>query len=541
MEQESIFSEPIEPDFSQPSRRDFLRITVTTAVATALLGEEEPAEAKETVDSFVETCSVESKLGKIDYPEKPKELTPEAKALILGIVDYQTSWLKSMGIYGAEVNDSNFEQLKRGTEQESQQEKEALWQKLRVCFPTLQQPTEKDYQRALIYDTPRYLAQFGVYARALPYLTFAPDLSRFTRTEVVMAFLQIGRKEHEELEREGKTIKRDVIYINGPLKIDGKDVNATTPVQANGQTHYQNILIYEYRVSDEDIGQNNPKIEQEAKQIQALNPDQVWQPIEKSADPRNMVLLLAMIKLCGRTGAIKEPFLTAKKKYIRAIIEHETGHLLDDQNPNFTKHFPLLNFTSPREYLAQRENREVHGEINATLYGLRYGNDQAGALRDIITVATREINQDFTHDQTASWIIDRFVEIIIKNPSRYGIALDPKRKVSPQNQIIAQLDLLLDRTELLNELTEQVMAIHNTRLDEDFSQEYFAYSGLEAKMQAAIAQNRAENRKVGLRWSAIGTALFSIGGGVLIHRIIKRKQTREKKETQKQKKGKKKK
>lgn len=184
MEQEPVLYEPIEPDFSRPSRRDFLRMTAAAATATALLAEEEPAEAGELVDTRMDEICGKSMQEEIKFPDKPEALTQEAKEVILACARYQKTWFERAGL-GAESRESL---VQRTTPEISRQGKEQLFNELKRHFPDIGDFSEENLNHTVLYRIPRYCASFGILVMPDYHLSTQPDLSRFTGSELILCF-----------------------------------------------------------------------------------------------------------------------------------------------------------------------------------------------------------------------------------------------------------------------------------------------------------------------------------------------------------------
>lgn len=543
MEQEPISFEPIEPNFSHPShpsRRDFLRAATTAAVAAALLAEEEPAEAKETIDTRMDEISDQSVQEEIEFPDKPEALTKEAKEVILACARYQKDWFARAGL-GAESRESL---VQRTTPEISRQGKEQLFNELKRHLPDIGDFSEENLNHAVLYKLPRYCASFGILVMPDYHLSTQPDLSRFTGSELILCFYQIEKITREEVARDGQRFTRKILDISGPLTIDGEEVNARDAfMSAPGVSIFGNIVIYQPKIQSITETLQDKKVDAIAERINSTPIPLLEQKIVTASNRASALTSTAAGKIWhqmrGKNQTAEQILTTLRAGY----IEHETDHLL--KNRGSTAVFAPKRTSNPREFMANRANRQTHNEISALLFEMRNYADPSICLMDAVSSFEPGIQQDFEHDRSLRYIIENMVSLISASPENYGLEIRKDSSLNKRNQIFIQLHKLLKKPALIAQLAKAVEKEHDSNPDEDFSPEFFADPELQSKMRLGQEHNRQEAARIRAMYGAgaVGTAIIVGGGTILLRNFFRRKSegTKRKEEKKEKRKVKKKK
>lgn len=87
-------------------------------------------------------------------------------------------------------------------------------------------------------------------------------------------------------------------------------------------------------------------------------------------------------------------------------------------------------------------------------------------------ISLEKSDEPVEYELAVDWILRKIIEIIIKNPSSYSITINQNLKISSEAQIILQLLNLAKNPEIINNLIDKIIEIHQNSLDEDFYLEY---------------------------------------------------------------------
>lgn len=498
-----------EEDAKLMSRRDFLK-TVAIAGGSLFLAKEVRGETRENraVNTIANVEIFNSKYEKIDYTKENKEITPEIRSLILEISAFQKDLIEDSDFVSDDLNRPKFIE-KSVAHEEITKRKIELWGKLKNYIPELEEYSEKNYCQFLVYDLPRFLAPYRVFVKSLFNPVMYLEENSFESAEALVGFHEIDRVESNNVDQWNKKIKQDIIYLKGDLKLDNRNVNAMNFASVAGQAYYQNVLIYE-PILEKDFLNTKKTILDFFQSIEkkSTNNEDLYSVLEQAQDQRETAVALATLKATLIFKNLEVRIEDLKDN----IIVHETRHVIDGQDETFKKRFKPKIYDRPTDYLAHMGNLGTHEEINGLLGELRYSKNKFFAMMNVLSGEGNK--QDFFHDLAADYVLEKVINVILENPDYYNFKIDKQSHVSLGNQIIFQLPELINKQNLIEEISEKIMEAHLKSYEEDFSQKFL-------KMF-----NVKKDDKIKLPLKTIGkvaSASILVGAGALLIREYSRR------------------
>lgn len=453
--------------------------TLVLAYAIAKLG------IKPRHDDFGRTSSLAAcqifaaKNEKIRYGAN-KKLTPQLEDLIMSVFDCESQLMQKMG--AAVVRDANTptQITARWKKEELEGIKARFWTQLQRNHPYLKLPAAYSADRyglLLAKTLPQLLASYRVFAKPA-YLPIYDVGGAINLAEPIVNFYHVESVRSENVRQWGKQLRRDIVYIDGPLEIRGKRLNFNQFALTSGQTFYQNVIIYRSQLNQTLIlggGMTEEQLRELVEQVSKIPDALFWQKLSESQTEtaqREEALKILAAKL---TVQLETPKLTLTEVE-QTVVAHETRHLLDQMDPFYRKTYGYKPTWNAQEDIRRQTNVTVHEEIDGLLGQLRYGNRKVQSLVPLISGAQPGITQDYGHDKAARWVLDEMLKKLAARPQAYGATFDPSRKVSPESQALMALPYLKDAA--INQLAEEIFAEHRQRFTEDLADEAMAAMGM---------------------------------------------------------------
>jgi hypothetical protein len=454
-------------------RRDFLKATTYGVAGVSSLDTSVQAQEKKVLDDSLRGIVFLALSNKINYPDKFKPITPEAECILLGIQNYKSSYLAEQtldkhltdsGNQSITANDNIFQIIADA--------RRALFKELKKIDPNLK---DKDYSdeifyHSLAYRVPEYLADYGIYARPSTFDAANPTdpttgRSDIVFSEILMEMGAIDRIERDEVEQGGFKVKRNAIFVKGPVVVNGQIVNYRERSRV-ADTGFGNIFIFE-KVLQDSLDSINRSVEGMKKDV-AKNNGQFVNAVERELRDKNQWSGAAQVAMVKIIQKLKTVYTYEQHKEEQLI--HETNHLIsgDDivlRQIWFSKHNTDFN-ESNRNY----DNFRIHDEIDPLIAQLKY--NPARAITLFFYLAETRGNSypggAILYVKSKEWIIHNMVDVIQREGvNKYGIELSSDINVSIPNQILSQLYVLLEQPELFGELCDKLVELHKAHLGDD--------------------------------------------------------------------------
>ena len=450
------------------NRRDFLK-TAGTAGASLAMGQGVEAQdltSEKAVYDYLQEINWQAQEVKINFPDTGKEITPEVEELFLSIGRYQNSFLVGQTI-GRNLGDGgdatpatyDLDPLLLA------EAKTDLWQRLKRVDSSLGEYNTDNFFRALFFILPRYLSEHGIYIYPQPTSAIERDSSgralRIQFNEVQLNPLVVGRVERDEILQGGESIQRDILYITGPVLVEGQPVVRSIPYQ-NGQIGFLNIIIFENdlrRDLDTNTNQFLINFKQESSPVLLARTEEMLKR-ENSSQRAAEVGMMKIIQRFGRRVEYKE--------FEEQTVVHETGHLVHQTEDRARSIWPSGSQISLAEGEKNILNIRIHSEIDAFLEQLKYGPLQWLTLLHFLQVIKESSSSGTpqTYNKAEEWIGRQIVGLVSQDPKHYGIDIE-NIPVDRENQILSQFDALVDRPKLIDALIDKISKFHSQHLDED--------------------------------------------------------------------------
>ncbi len=440
------------------NRRGFFTTVGATGIALATEGRVQAQEGP-TLDNHLELITESAIWGKVDFPDWFKPMDQETKEMILAIQTFQIVLLGD-----AQLS----EDMRKGISQEApfigdvqavEASKKTIWEQLKKAGIATGDYSSDSFYNSLLLKLPSHLAQYGIFI--YPQFITVDVNKKITHAEVSIAFSKVDRTVREDTNQLGIPLHRDVLHISDLSTSEGWLPTNQPPRTA--QAIFGNIAVSDADLKFQSDVETNALRDLQAK-INAI-PAFTLADHERNGLRRNDSWLTAAdIVTPEIVRRIKFPLLYEDFEF--ETIEHETRHLVDAQLLDFRKFLPFIRSTNSEEISRTGMNFGVHREINPLLIQLISSRDKAWTLLRFIN-ASRSSNTMGVHGIANKWILRKMTELISKEPEKYGITIDDQTKAGRANQIFSQIDMLLDKPDLVNGLCSEIIEIHNTNLAED--------------------------------------------------------------------------
>lgn len=465
---------------SRINRRDFFKETF--GLGLALTGCETENGHEKSPTSFVAVEAFRSQRKKIDYTGDKKEITPEIKELLFKLQDFRQLVRQQYKTYSgseADLNTVRSKQVEKTDNDHSQQiellsAKNTMAKYLGKFFPKLNGSySEESFYHCLLHEVPELLSHYGIFVKPIPAYAFRDDNRAFALADAFLTVFPVRKVTRQDnVKQWGRSFQRDILEVGSDLVLDGKSLNSSKDAYSEGQTFYQNIVIY-------DDGNDSKKLEkiQFAPEMMKLiaelgNLDR--EQLLELASKTNAVQQdqLAYILLFAKIGHKVLDDNTTNEEGVDVTIAHESRHVIDQKEQVFADKFTPPLSSDASVVLGQIGNGGAHDEINGLLGQLRYSRKPFYAFFGMTQWLGGEMKTDFQHDRAIQWTFDKIVEKILSKPADFDAVIDDSSGVSPKNQVILQLDKVVSDTKVFGRMVEEIMAYHESHYDEDFSEEY---------------------------------------------------------------------
>src|SRR5258708_75484 len=471
------------PSGKNMNRREFLKTAGAVAVGAAVGTKVEAQETQRVIDDSVGRSIRLATQEKIIFPDKFDPIPEEAKKVLFTIQNYQ--------------------ELPPGSP-EVPRATAAVWEEIKKLAPGLpDEYSDVELSKAYTNILPKYFAQFGIFIE--PDVNFnAPIKKGIPTTFIAPAYFKISafmirKVEHDEVVQDGIKVKRDILRSDGVLVINGHPIYNPDSGVINALTIFQNIIII-----DEALQKNFQEFNASFQVAKKNNPGwmagQYYESLQRDNRLESAVGF-STDKMIAEAGDIDISY----EEYEATTIAHETRHLIDAMTINLNKTIPFKITSDAQEHMRGVNNLGIHQEINPILSQLQAWKHKGlmfnAMVHELIQVGTKSPSH---YNLANRWIIRKMIEIISRNPGKYGIKID-KTNLSNDNQIISQLWVLPGKPELLNELCDQVKAIHNANLTEDLSAN-MSYPGTQIESK----QHDNTLKKVLVAVPLVGGAAFAL-------------------------------
>ncbi|MFA6520024.1 MAG: hypothetical protein WCT44_00245 [Candidatus Paceibacterota bacterium] len=382
----------------------------------------------------------------IKYPETPKPITPEIEDFLRAVRTYHASF------------GSHIDQL--------YQAKIQIWEQLKKIDPSLTEFSEDSFYKVFITKISHYLEPYAILCMQDFWYTKDPQSGNFTKTEIISHFLSVEKVENDEVNQWGEKISRRIVYVRGPLNLDRQSTAIENSIP-NAANQNGNILIYE------------PGIKKEFEELLSGRLVSLISAIRQSGNKKEGIKNITQgdlersnssydaieVALVGVVERMEAP--PTIEEFRAEILAHETRHLFDLSHGNYSKLRILKRTTNASEHDNYQNNRLANEEIYAVLGDLKYAPNKKLSLFRILANMRIEVGNKIHINNFYKWIVGHMVGIISQNPESYGIEISVG-SVNTFNQILSQIDKLLDRPDLLSDLCDKIIALHNTNPQKDF-------------------------------------------------------------------------
>lgn len=405
-----------------------------------------------------------SRIEKIGFPKKPANLSREKESLIVDIFIFQAGLIKDLGISSATTMKS---QIISDTSRFSriEQKKAEFWSSLKAKYPKLKlaKYSPRKYAHFMAWDLPSLLAPSGVFAKnyQMPTADFGSD--HFLAAELLVGFFKVTRIQSDTVSMWNKQTKRDILFVDS-MNIQGKNLGYDWMTNTEGQTFYQNIVLYlgaqKEHLKELVLTEEEKNILKAARRYQEVD---IWRSTEASLDQETAAYKFAAIRMFDRSHS---PMSTLSE-FTKTNLAHETSHLVDQSDKLYRSMFAPKITQSPKEYFGYNANIGVHEEINGILGELVSGPRKDATMSKLLLSGGD--GHDYAHGTAAKWVLDHILERIVVVPERYGVSFRDCN-ISLDNQAVL---LLLDlQPRAIEIMAEDLRKIHRQNYDEDFSKDY---------------------------------------------------------------------
>lgn len=462
----------MKPSREGMSRRKFLA-SVGAGVVAGAVGEGWREKKEKEHAPFVNEAILSelhrSQSEKINFhPVERKRLTPELKTALQQILKLQSERLTNQGSSFEDATTASVDQFEH---KELDQEvntniQKKVWEALKQFLPDLGEYTETGYATALAYDFPRAMAEYGIFAKPLLYALGNPDSDQMELLDVMYRFYTVDQVISTEVERWGKTVQRDVVYITGVMDSleQSQFDNLFAPIEA--QSMFQNVIVFSkaYRQAGETI-----RIQIEAGKFdiyKKLTPELLLRTIVREGESQALQAQGIQALIFKRLA--EEPRHT--REFSERMIEHETGHVVQHSDAEFAEYFQPTPTDQLSKFQVEKFEKSAKDEAAAVINELRYGNHKLASLSYAAQWYENSLERDYPHAKSAHWVIDQITETIQRDPSTYGIQILDGLG-SAKTQILLQLPRFIDDPKFLEVMEIVKETFEATYTTESFTQE----------------------------------------------------------------------
>ncbi len=426
---------------------------------------EKPEQSVQELATFIRQEIELSRKEMIKYPDTPLSQENGMK-LARAIKRFDTDTMNLFGVREASVS-------RVPTRSEMRQAQKKLWNAL-VPFVSSLPKTYSDAGlfHALIYDVPRVLAPYWIYADH-QLITYG-DRSASDGLEVRSNIFTIRHKLPLRRTVVDVDVNTDVLFLNNPIG------SSTLQGGEMANARYGNIFIQD-RSSEKMIEIWNTTKYDIGRTIGTL----AGNPRSLPNDPRLRNDLVCMLALRDLFGSTKEPSM---KECEDAHISHEVSHVANKQDVRFKNVFESVSMLSGEQFVAAQVNESSHEELDAILSSLRYSsNKDIQLLQFFIFLLSGSNKTSLPHHAGSLWIRKHLMEEMSRDPKHYGVAIQNDSPFTIGEQVLLALPRLIrQQPEEMSALWESLWKLHRQHLGVNL---------LDAAMQSPYPQPESKQEK----------------------------------------------
>ncbi len=442
---------PLSETYSRRRFLSALAVGAASGVASKEWSDSRKNEKPFVFNGTITEAMDKSYTEKIDYaPGLHKEYPPELLAQLQEFLVLQGQRIGSYstGFSGEEkglVNRSVVQTEGFNVEQSRKLQKKT-WEVLKKILGDSHEYEEDYYIHALTYTFPRFLAAYGIFAKGLTFAQGDLDADVLTIEDILFRFYEIDRVVSTDLFRWGKQIRRDVVYINGVVPgIDQTQFDSKFP-NSEAQTVFKNVLVFrkEYLRAGEEFSEQNRRGDFDAyKQVTLVD---LVELLEEKGDSKE-----------ARMGILQ--ILTYKKlldedlqqwQWTDRILEHETGHLVEQSDPRFAAYFSSASMSKFSAYQIEKFEKRTKDEMAALISELRYTENKLPSLKFALEWQNNALDKGYAYVKATQWIFDKIFAILCANPDAYGFQISSQIHLSIESQIMVRFVDFLDSPKFLD-------------------------------------------------------------------------------------------
>jgi hypothetical protein len=382
----------------------------------------------------------ERHLEEINF-ETDDKITPEIQSFVKQLINLQNRIFETAIQFhsdqkaGFSINIQILEQLCR-----------EIWE-LIISHLQINLPySNENYNYIFLYELPKYLAKFGILLDDKVF-TIKKNTNRGTKMCFpVGVFRVVAGKEIEEYEEWNNKVKSPILNVSFAPELG--EQKSLKIVDVNDSVRYGNVVLQK---SPNDLSGTEKNIFRERHENSMSVPETEYlNRVALSKDQRTQAAIFAAGMILKRNGGINFSFSDTpdRKK------THEVGHIIFiNESKNLLIHKPPKN-NKELETDPLGISVTVHNEIGALLFEIKRTKVKDKVFFLFLQHIQQGIIQDFQHDEAVNWVFDRMVNLIKRDPFKYGMEIDFESPVSHENQIIMQLAKISANPKWVEELID---------------------------------------------------------------------------------------
>lgn len=293
---------------------------------------------------------------------------------------------------------------------------------------------EAYYMHALAYDLPRALAKYGIFAKGILFAQGDPETDKLSIEDVVFRFYEIDRCVRTDLVRWGKEIARDVVYINGVVPgIDQTQFDSQFP-NPEAQAIFKNVFVFreEYLTAGKEFSEKRHRGDLEA--YESITLEDLVSFLHKKGD--NKTTRMQILEILMYKELLRENL--QDWQWTDRILEHETGHLIEQSDPRFAAYFTPASTNKLSEYQLKCFEKRTKDEMAALISELRYTENKLPSLKFSLSWCLDTLDAGYAYVKATQWIFDKIFDIICAHPDTYGMKTSSQAGLSLESQVLFQ-------------------------------------------------------------------------------------------------------
>ncbi len=327
-----------------------------------------------------------------------------------------------------------------------------------------------NYNYLFLYELPKYLSKFGIVIYDTIFRIDDGTANGLGSAYPFALFFGVEGKRIESADGWNRTIETPVLNVR-PVPEFGEQKSSQF-VGVNNQFANGNVMLLNR--SDEITASQREKNKALFENLLKSDESSYLDLVRQSNDPITQATLLASAQILKRNGGVDFIFSDATDR----IKLHEIGHMIFNRDSkDLSKHKAP---TTKGEFLINplNLNVQIHREIGAILYEMKKVKNKDKVFLLFLKfirsgVLKGRVFQDFEHDEAVNWVFDRMVNLIKRDPFKYGMEIDFESPVSHENQIIMQLAKISANPKWVEELVDEIHEIHLQNLQQGFLAKYY--------------------------------------------------------------------